>query len=912
MTPERHELLTELLDQALEKPAAERDAFLDSVCRADPQLRDELKSLIASLESDPDFIEKPLLGGTVPDDLAINAEPMAGKLIGRYRLIREIGHGGMGTVYLAERADDEYRSQVALKIVRGGLHSSFALRRFLYERQTLAALHHPNIAALLDGGTTEDGMPYLVMEYVEGEPIDQYCDRRQLPINERLSLFREVCAAVHYAHQSLIIHRDLKPANLMVTADGQVKLLDFGIAKILNREIAHTLQPTETAMRLMTPEYASPEQVRGGKITTASDVYSLGVILYELLTGHRPYQIASWLPSDIERAICQTEPVKPSTAVLRREELPALDGGVRVITPESVGAARAEASPKLRRHLSGDLDTIVLMALRKEPERRYASVNGLSQDIRRYLEGLPVSARPDTLGYRTSKFARRHKAGVAAVALVVVALLAGLFTTLWQARRARAQQLRAESLFNDVRGLSKSVLFEIHDKIKDLDGSTEARALIAKRALEYLDRLAAGAAADVSLQLELAEAYLKVGDVQGRPGFTSLGDRSSALKSYQKSLAIYEKLPDKEQPTVRQIAILHLRIGDVQQFLNSKDSLASYQKALQVAESAPESCRREIAMSHQRIGLMMARTGDLGGAMPRLRLATTMFEQVAAAVSPGDPISWCETQRDLSITTIKYGDLFLAEDDAKTALSNYRRALEVSKAIVKCEPVQKFQRELAASYDKVGNGLAALNEKTEALVNYREALRLREPLAQADRKSADYQRDVSISQDKIGGLLAATGDTMGAINAYRAALDIDTRLSIADPDDNQTKLDRANSLARLGELWLRLGKVNESLDHHRQAFALREEVVNVDADNIEAKRDLADSCVSLGELYAKLMEYPGKAPSAPPAALNDAKGKIERGIEVLHGLQEQGAAKESDKALLTKAETLYAKLGKAH
>ncbi|MEK7829967.1 MAG: serine/threonine-protein kinase, partial [Acidobacteriota bacterium] len=656
----------------------------------------------------------------MPDDnLSLDAEPMAGRKIGRYRIVREIGHGGMGSVYLAERADEEYRSQVALKLVRRGLHSNFTLRRFLYERQTLAALHHANIAALLDGGTTEDGLPYLVMEYVEGETIDRYCDNRQLPINERLKLFREVCAAVHYAHQSLIIHRDLKPANLMVTAEGQVKLLDFGIAKILNREIAGTLQQTETAVRLMTPEYASPEQVRGGKITTASDVYSLGVILYELLTGHRPYQIASWLPSDIERAICGTEPVKPSTAVVRREEIPSADGGIRVITPEAVSEARAEAAPKLRRHLSGDLDTIVLMALRKEPERRYASVNGLSEDIRRYLEGLPVAARPDTFGYRTGKFVRRHKAGVAAVALIVLALLAGLFATLWQARRA-------QRLFNDVRGLSKSVLFEIHDKIQFLEDSNEARELIAKRALEYLDRLAVDTAGDQSLQQELAEAYLKVGDVQGRPGFPSLGDRTSALSSYQKSLAIYQKLPGDDPAIRKQIAISLIRIGDVQQMLKSANSLASYEQALQTAESAPELCGREIALCHQRIGVMKARTGDLDGAKPHLRLAISMAESVAAKTNDGTA-AWCEAQRDLSINLIKDGDVFLVSDDAKTALAQYRRALGISRQIAGCYPAQIYQRELAISFDKVGNGLAALDNAQGALDEYREALRIRQP-----------------------------------------------------------------------------------------------------------------------------------------------------------------------------------------
>ncbi len=909
MNPERHELLTNLLDQALDTPAEKRDAFLDAACRDDLQLRRELESLIASLEADPEFIEKPLFSGSAAEALSFDSEPMAGKLIGKYRIVREIGHGGMGSVYLAERADEEYRSQVALKIVRKGLHSNFAMRRFLYERQTLAALHHPNIAALLDGGTTKDGLPYLVMEYVEGEPIDLYCDRQQLPVGERLKLFREVCAAVHYSHQSLIIHRDLKPANLMVTAEGRVKLLDFGIAKILNREIKHTLQQTETAVRLMTPEYASPEQVRGGKITTASDVYSLGVILYELLTGHRPYRIRSWLPSDIEKAICESEPIKPSTAIMRSEEIPAADGGARVITPESVSALRSEPAPKLRRHLSGDLDTIVLTALRKEPERRYASVNALSEDIRRYLEGLPVAARPDTFGYRFGKFARRHKAGVAAVAFILISLAAGLIATIWQARRAEAQQAKAERRFNDVRKLANSYLFEFHDAIIDLPGSTEARGLVAQRALEYLDSLAKEAADDPALQSELAAAYLKVGDVQGRPGHASLGDRTSALASYQKSLAIFDKLSVRDSATLKQMATLLIRMGDTQQSLSSMDSLSSYRRALQTAQSAPEICQREIAVSHQRIAQMLARTGDLNQAMQHLQPSVQMFEAIAAGLNSDDPAVWREAQRDLFIANIRYGDLLLASDDANAARDKYRRALEASKAIAKSEPSNpRFQRELAAAYDKVGNALSALNDKTGALVNYREALRLREPLAKADLKSADNQRDLSISYDKIGGILASAGDTMEAIASFKAALEIDTRLSIADPQNNQTRLDRANSLARLGELHMKLGKVNESLDAHRRAFDLRQEVVKVDAANLDAQRDLADSCISLGELYSKLISAKGEKNSA--TMMTEAKNKTQRGIEILRGLLQQGAANASDKALLDKAESLRTKLRK--
>lgn len=355
---------------------------------------------------------------------------MVGRHIGPYKVLREIGHGGMGVVYLAARDDREYKKRAAIKLVKRGMDTNSILRRFRNERQILADLDHPNIAKLLDGGTTEDGLSYFVMDYVEGLPIDLYCDTHKLPTAERLKLFRMVCSAVEYAHQQGAVHRDLKPSNVLVTAEGVPKLLDFGIAKLLNPELSsQTMEPTAT-LRPMTPEYASPEQARGQAITPASDIYSLGVLLYELLTGHRPYRIKNHTPQEIERVICEEEPEKPSTMISRIEEIIKPDGTNRVtITPESVSKTRDGQPSTLRRRLAGDIDNIVMTALRKEPERRYASVEQFSADIRRHLEGLPVTARKDTLWYCTAKFIKRNRAGALAVlAGMILALVAvGLY-----------------------------------------------------------------------------------------------------------------------------------------------------------------------------------------------------------------------------------------------------------------------------------------------------------------------------------------------------------------------------------------------------------------------------------------------------------------------------------------------------
>ncbi len=456
-----------------------------------------------------------------------------GRRVGSYEIRGEVGRGGMGTVYRAVRADDAFHKEVALKLVRSGRSSAEVLKRFRAERQILAGLDHPNIARLLDGGATEEGEPYLVMEYVEGHPIDSYCEERALTTSARLTLFRAVCAAVQYAHQNLVVHRDLKPGNILVTEDGVPKLLDFGIAKVLADD--PTEAPTQTAFPALTPDYASPEQVRAQPVTTASDVYSLGVVLYEVLTGHRPYRVGTPVPAEIVRVVCELEPQKPSTIVRRARTTEATTESAT--EPAYPAAPRPETDdPRLRQlagELQGDLDTIVLKALRKEPSRRYASAQDLSDDIGRYLEGRPVLARADTLGYRTAKFVRRHKAAVTAASLVFLSLVAGIVATAAQARIAEAHRQRAERHLTEVRSLARSFLFEIHDSLRDLEGAERARLTIVRRALEYLDRLAPEAGEDGALLEELASSYERVGDVQVESGDET--GKAAALASWRKA-----------------------------------------------------------------------------------------------------------------------------------------------------------------------------------------------------------------------------------------------------------------------------------------------------------------------------------------------------------------------------------------
>jgi serine/threonine protein kinase/Tol biopolymer transport system component len=440
MDSERWQNVERLYHATLECEERQRDAFLTSACCGDETLRREVESLVSYGKRTTEFIEGSALEVVAPalareEDSGSDECQIIGKMIGKrisqYRIVEHLGSGGMGEVYRAVRADDQFQKQVAIKLLHAGEASGFVVGRFKRERQILASFDHPNIARLLDGGATEEGVPYFVMELVQGQPIDKYCDSNKLGIATRLKLFLQVCSALEYAHQHQIIHRDIKPSNILVTAEGVPKLLDFGIAKILDTEalpgVAGEVGKTQTMFRAFTPEYASPEQIKAEPISTGSDVYSLGVLLYGLLTGHRPYRFKTRTPLEIERAICEEEPLKPSTLVTLMEEQTLADGTTTSITPEEVSGARGSNPKQMHSCLLGDLDAIVMTALRKEPQRRYASMHDLSEDIRKHVDGLPITARPSTIAYRGTKFIRRHRElAVSALVFLVLVLVGGL------------------------------------------------------------------------------------------------------------------------------------------------------------------------------------------------------------------------------------------------------------------------------------------------------------------------------------------------------------------------------------------------------------------------------------------------------------------------------------------------------
>lgn len=521
--PEPHEAqvnwleVSEEFEKLLAMPASGRAARLGHLRNTNPALLKEVQSLLMASESAGDFLDElaqpPLdFGGeeTTGTGVVESSHPPPGTRIGSWEVLETIGQGGMGGVYRVRRIDGPFEQVAALKLIRKGFDTDDLVRRFVAERQILASLEHPGIARLIDGGAAPDGRPFLVMEFVRGEPLLDFATGRQLDVPARLKLFREICEAVQYAHRNLIVHRDLKPSNILVTEDSSVRLLDFGISKVLSSDGSGLTLDLTGPLAIMTPEYASPEQVRGESVNTSSDVYSLGVILYELVSGQKPYRFRTRSITEILKVLTGPEPRKPSAAADK---------------PHS-------------RMLAGDLDNIIQKAMARDVDRRYGSVEQLSEDLRRFLAGEPVLARPATATYQLSKFVGRNRLAVGAAAALALALIAGLASTAWQARLAREQRDRAEKRFDEVRGLARSVVFELHDAIKELPGSNAARKVLVDKALEYYNSLAAEMPDDPVLRQEMVRSYLRIGDVQGFPQYPNLGQSQQAMVSFRRSVEL--------------------------------------------------------------------------------------------------------------------------------------------------------------------------------------------------------------------------------------------------------------------------------------------------------------------------------------------------------------------------------------
>jgi eukaryotic-like serine/threonine-protein kinase len=842
MTPERWQQVKSVLHQALQIPAGQRGSFLDSACNGDQILRQEVESLLLEDSAGTEGFLGSL--DLTPEDVHGHAF-WVGRRIGSYEITDIIGEGGMGEVYRAARADEQYQKQVAIKIVKLGLDTPFALARFRGERQILASLEHPNIARLLDGGTTENGLPFVVMELVEGQRLDEYCDVHKLATTERLELFLQICAAVQYAHQRLIIHRDIKPGNVLVNAEGVPKLLDFGIAKILESNEA-SLQPAQTTslVRLLTPQYASPEQIKGEPITTASDVYSLGVVLYELLTGRAPYNVPTHTPHELSRAVCETEPERPSMAVLRKQ-LPANEGERRPADESAVTPTREGSPEKLSKRLSGDLDNIVLMALRKEPQRRYASVEQFAQDIRRHLEHLPVVARKDTFAYRMSKFIVRHKVGVTVAALVAVALLSSTGITIRQARIARAERARAERRFNDVRKLANSLMFEVHDAIQDLPGATAARKLILQRAQEYLDGLAQESQSDPALLRELAVAYGRLANVQGHPRDANIGDTPRAFRNARKAVELLE-------------AALSLNPSN-------------------------RDIRRELAESNINLYYIQTDVGDKSGVKRALDEAVQSLEELAAS-NPED----LKIDSDLGDAYSAIGFRFNDQNDLPHGLTYHEKALAVYQRLVKADPRnEQYQSDVSFANKRVASVLMVQTQWQPAFEHEQAALAIDEAQLALHPDNARTRYNVTFAYSDMGFILDRRGDFDGAAGYYRKALAIRAALAAADPHDTRARKGLSTTYLKLGEVLEGKGDIQGALDSYKRALALIETLSQADPTNESLQFNLASTQLSIADLYAG-MSFKSHVPARELGYCREAETWYHRSLPVFLQRKTQG------------------------
>ncbi|MGH8100787.1 MAG: protein kinase domain-containing protein [Chthoniobacterales bacterium] len=845
MMPERWKQVEAVFEQALELPAEQRPAFLQSNCDGDQELRREVQSLLDSHARAGSFIDQPSLFAANDESDERDAVVASGQLIGSYRVVRELGRGGMGAVYLAERADEQYRMRVAIKLIKRGMDTDSVLRHFRNERQILANFDHPNIAHLLDGGATENGLPYFVMEYIEGLPIDAYCKSQAVQINERLSLFRQVCAAVSYAHRRAVIHRDIKPSNILVSSDGTPKLLDFGIAKILQPADSIDALVSLTGLWPMTPEYASPEQVRGQSVTTASDVYSLGVVLYQLLTGQKPYRLKTPTPVEISRAIVEQEPLRPSTAIARS------DGSSRSQTP----------NPKV---LRGDLDNIVLMALRKEPGRRYQSVEQFSEDIQRYLERRPIRARKDTIRYRAARFVQRNRVATSAAALLFMSLLAGIVATTWEARRARKeeaiakeQRVRAERRFNDVRHLAHSVLFDYHDAIKDLPGATRVRERLVKDALVYLDSLASEIEGDPALQRELAAAYDRVGDVRGQAYGASLGDRAGAMDSYLKGLRIREALATanpKDMQSRRELAESHRRIGwQLLDTIEGTRGLEHLRKAVdldrELTAENPENTdlQYQLSVVQSEFGMALEEHGDLRGALDQLHRSQASEEKLLA-----DHRRDRKYRRALSRTYDAMGRALGMAGDIAGALEANHKGLVIEEESVAEDPTNgTYSRGLEISYSNDGYYRDRLGDKRGAVESYLKGISISEQLVAADPSDTGASDDLAQEYQQVADSLAALGDNAQALLNYRKSLKLFDNVLVNAPVDLRRRLLLAISRAGVGKMQARLGERASAVEECRTTVSLLRET-REDPANSNHRSLKAQAYRYLGEAYAAL------------------------------------------------------------
>ena len=819
---ERWRHLETIFHEVAEAPPEEKTARLEALCAGDSDLLQESSSLLRASDDEERFT-----ASFVPPDPRELQETHIGRRIGPYQLERLLGRGGMGSVYLARRVDGQFDQEVAVKLIDLPLASDLSRERFRQERQILAGLSHPHIARMLDGGISEDGELYLAMEYADGLPIQRYCAQHSLSVRQRIELFLSVCTGVRFAHQNLVVHRDLKPDNILVLEDGTPKLLDFGTARLLTpADAAAEGELTRQGFHSFTPQYASPEQVLGQPISTASDIYSLGVLLFLLSTGVLPYELKEFTTAEMVRVICEEQPPRPSEKA-------------------ASGA------------LDSDIDAIVLKALRKEPGERYASVDLLIADLQAYLDGRAVAAHHGSFRYHAGKLARRNKLALAASALMCVTLVAGIGGVMSQSRIANAQRRKAEARAEDLRRLSNSLLSEIDEAIQKLPGSTPAQKLLVSTVLEHLDRAAKDASGDPQLGLDLANAYIRLGNVQGNPYDQNIGDAQSALTSLDKALSI-------------STAVVRQQPGN-----------AAAAHALGWAQQS----RSEVFFG-------MGRTQE---AVATMRLAAATFEELASR--PGAPVdAWMDAATAYGGLGDELGQSGTASlSDPVAALAAFHKTLEIEERIVHLDPgFSRALRGIAVSHAKIAN-ITAETDPAGALPDYRKAIDGMNALSEDARKALPNQRILANMIRKTGMALEAVGKYREALSYMEQAKAISLPFLAADPND-----------PRAGNDLLAISDNEAECFENRAQGVFTEEPANRTADAASALKSLSearsrtehllqiepDNVHWRSELGLLLIRI-----SRQQRALHQTEGTLElatRGVAILKGVGKQPNAQGFD------------------
>jgi tRNA A-37 threonylcarbamoyl transferase component Bud32/tetratricopeptide (TPR) repeat protein len=838
MKSENWKKIKEVFNQASDLPKAKVASFLADY---DVEIRLEVEKMLKAIETDKSLLNTPV----VELNEVWQEEDLLGQKVGDYKILREIGEGGMGSVYEAIRDDGEFEQRVAIKLIKSGLGSKEISSRFRHERQILASLEHPNIARLLGGGMTQKGLPYYAMEFIEGKPIDEFCTENNLSINERLELFRQVCAAVSFAHSRLVVHRDLKPSNIFVTKDGIVKLLDFGISKVLTPNSDQ--MGTATQLGIMTPAYASPEQVRGETVTTSTDVYSLGVILYELLTDQLPYQTKGKSIAELLQIVSEAQIPKPSE------------------NPKS----------KIKNlKLKGDIDTITLKALNREIERRYASVEQLSEDIRRYLNDLPIKAQADTFSYRYRKFIQRNKVGVIATSAVFLALIGGILATLYQNRIARQQQAIAEKRFEQVRKLANNVVFKYHDAIANLAGATETREMLVKDAVEYLDNLAEDAGDNPELQLELANAYLKIGKVQGDTYVANLGKTDNALENYEKGQTIIENVLDKNSQNVVYLAtyseILEAKTANLARQNKFKLAETTAEKLIETnqkivaLQSADKDSQIILARSYLIYADALAFSGGYEKMTEWYRKSLEIYEKLKENFPNDEKIRRSEIVPMQRIgTKSEYQAEILKEKNAPKEEINaiyleaeklHRRSFEIAESLKKDFPNNEiYARYFTAVQINLGTALARIGKGNEGIPLIKKSCDQFRQTIDSDSKNNEAKRDLAECLQYLAFGFDAMNNSNEAINANEDSLKILEEITVKDPTNfeflSQTHLTYNNT----GDIFLRQGKFAEALNFYQKGIEYVEKISKLNqTQQIELLR--ADSNRKIGNAHLALAE----------------------------------------------------------